>query len=1269
MLIVVAAFLAVISSFHVFNDGDGSTPLGGGVRADERSSRRDNGSEYSLKQPTRPFSEVTGASSIAMPAQSPLSLTDIDDYQRVQEDGKAVIADVSALDPAGNIVPDRIPPVAAYIHLVADEIRKHHADFARSYPETDVTDTDEFYESLMDKRLGYGLDMPEESWPGYASWVSEMEFMRQQLVMARGEHSGLAISGVDGKGRSYALIGFEGLLPVYSFTQNREAAISSAASFVRMNEDFDSVYGPDIHGGDLWVNVNDHGRIYDEHPEFTSDGTLRIVVIEEPWYDEANRAHMTHVAGTIGAHGHVTSAMGMAPRVWIRALIQQNTSHVLNYGMQTNGQPERSVVGNTSLGSESSTPGMYTSADRAFDQALWDRPYYLHFYAAGNSGPEFNTLTISGKVCKNLITVGSVSDVTRTSSGDYSGGGNISSFSSRGPARDGRIKPDITANGEALYSPNSESGYASYSGTSMSSPNAAGSALLLIDYYRKRFPGQYPRSATVKALIINTTDDRGNPGPDYTYGWGIINTHRAATIIKNHADNPLSKAIVEDRLDDGQTTILPYYYDGDGPIRVTLCWTDLPGPTQESYDDQTPRLVNNLHLRLISPGNEFNYPYVMPYVTGTDAVSAFDSTLYDAPAVTGVNNTDNVIQVYVEDPEPGAYTIEIYHDGHIEGGGQDYSLVVWGLTLHDPDTDPPDIPSYITYPTHSATGLFTVNWSAVDGATGYILERSINGDDDWAVIYTGPDVEHDEAVDDGSYLYRVRSVNSAGESEWRTGEHDCVVQIADSRASQIVDAYWGNQFVGSNADLRGEQTGAIGDFNGDGTQDYRRVRAFDETTLLNPDASVNGKSTTFYGGAQATYFGSTTVRPFQRFMIRNVGGDPLQISTNESHSGNRSLHGLVIWLAKDFLDMSTEEWVTFSQPQDVLKLSLATEGNSITPSFRFVVKTGGQYYISAYAINSTSSTSQTQYILNNPAVAQWTQFNPFAEMHFDQHSASFTSLNFGPLEAVGYYFGMDDASTHLNFRSTGFSVDATIISGIPPPQAPGSITYQTNSSTGRYTVSWAESENGESYRLDRSNDGGLSWEQIFNGDQTLYSEMIDNGNYRYRVRAVNSSGESDWLTGDHDCVVALSPQEIWRREQFGEDAGDEETSGPLADPNEDGIVNLLKFALRGDPYTDDGSKILPRMQEGAGNGETLFVFRVRSAEGEFEESGGYAVDDLTYFIMIGNDLAEADWVQLILTTENTTLAEDEDGDVLRIHVDPEGVILKGFLRLKVRLDE
>ncbi len=98
-------------------------------------------------------------------------------------------------------------------------------------------------------------------------------------------------------------------------------------------------------------------------------------------------------------------------------------------------------------------------------------------------------------------------------------------------------KPDIVADGVNLLSSiaTSNTAYATFSGTSMSSPSVAGSLLLLQEYYSQLHGGAFMRSATLKGLVIHTADEAGpGPGPDYQFGFGLVNMQKAAAVITSN---------------------------------------------------------------------------------------------------------------------------------------------------------------------------------------------------------------------------------------------------------------------------------------------------------------------------------------------------------------------------------------------------------------------------------------------------------------------------------------------------------------------------------------------------------------------------------------------------------------------------------------------------------------------------------------------------------------------------------------------------------------
>jgi len=115
------------------------------------------------------------------------------------------------------------------------------------------------------------------------------------------------------------------------------------------------------------------------------------------------------------------------------------------------------------------------------------------------------------------------------------------------------------------------------SATSMSGPNACGSAALLIEYYTARFPGGAMRASALKSLIIHTADDLGTAGPDYKNGWGLVNTKAAAEVIRLHADNNGGAAIIESSFSTRTTSrSFTNGWDGTKPLRSR--WVGLPPP-------------------------------------------------------------------------------------------------------------------------------------------------------------------------------------------------------------------------------------------------------------------------------------------------------------------------------------------------------------------------------------------------------------------------------------------------------------------------------------------------------------------------------------------------------------------------------------------------------------------------------------------------------------------------------------------------------------------
>ena len=540
--------------------------------------------------------------------------------------------------------------------------------------------------------------------------MSEAEEVRYEAVLAKAEQLGIPVR-VDGVGNKVSILhDIRGEEPLYRTTQNRDAAISSGANLL-----YPAPYN--LGGAGVKVGVWDAGRVRNTHQEFNTNRVVNRNATA-PLDD-----HATHVAGTVGASGFTASAKGMAPSVAIDSWDwSSDYAEMTSSGAATvSGDTTKIPLSNHSYGYDAGTAemGVYNDESVETDQLAVAMPYYLICWAAGNEQDlltakgGFQSITYNG-LSKNILTVGAINDA-------ISGGvrspsaGTMSDFSSWGPSDDGRIKPDVVANGTTVNSPidTSNTAYASYSGTSMAAPSATGSAALLAQLYAREFAGQRMRSSMLKGLLTHTADDLGNAGPDYKFGWGLINVKAAADVIMAHKASLAAPKMIEDTLTAAVSSRThTFQWDGVSPIRVTLCWTD-PVGTAQADNSRNPNLRHNLDLTVTTPGSTLLRPYVMPFV-GNWSDAAMNSV-----ATTGKNNVDNVEQVYVSAPnQAGTYTVTVSRDGALTTSSQVYSLIVTGGA--NVETNPPPVVS-LTAPIDGQTVLSGTSVALTATATDLAL--------------------------------------------------------------------------------------------------------------------------------------------------------------------------------------------------------------------------------------------------------------------------------------------------------------------------------------------------------------------------------------------------------------------------------------------------------------------------------------------------------------------------------------------------------------------
>lgn len=355
--------------------------------------------------------------------------------------------------------------------------------------------------------------------------------------------------------------------------------------------------------------------------------------------------------------------------------------------------------------------GLYDKDAQIWDSIAYNAPYYLICKASGNNpgetGPDvgqpywrmntqgtfinagnrpagisnnagFKTIATYG-CAKNILTLGAVNPIP----GGYSRSSDVvqASFSSLGPTGDGRIKPDVVADGVNVLSSisSADNAYDIYSGTSMATPAAAGSSFLLQEYYSKLHPDSLMLSATLKGLLIHTADEAGrNPGPDYTYGWGLMDMQKASALITADKTDQSQQIKLATLSNSGATDSAVYTVTASGkmPVSATICWTDPPGtpasiPVNEhNFADTARKLVNDLDLRIRDNTTQQVY---MPWI--------LNPANPGAAASKGDNIRDNVEKVELGDSLiPGrSYTIVVTHKGTLQRGTQAFSLLISGI--------------------------------------------------------------------------------------------------------------------------------------------------------------------------------------------------------------------------------------------------------------------------------------------------------------------------------------------------------------------------------------------------------------------------------------------------------------------------------------------------------------------------------------------------------------------------------------------------------------
>ena len=472
-----------------------------------------------------------------------------------------------------------------------------------------------------------------------------------------------------------------------------------------------------------------------------------------------NGAHGTCTFGIIFAKGLDANAKGMSPgsqgvfASWNVGRYQSIQNLKNNWG---------GVYQSNSWMQGYNWDGEYNTYSEQNDQAIYDLDVSM-LYAAGNYG-NFGMKISYDSAAKNVICVGALDHYNTLSRSDDQW--NVASY---GPAYDGRIKPDLCAEYDWIYTTDvlGSGGYSSgdycndFGGTSGATPTCAGALGLVYELYKADHwgnnpSGANPHAATVKSLLINHAYQYPfSQATRYQQGWGFVDLK---PVYENSTDFIVDE---EYSLSTGQSKSWTFTASSTTPLKATLVWTDVPGTTST-----TKHLKNDLSLKITDPNNNV-------YLGNYNLVNSHWSSSGGSE-----DHTNNVENIFIQTPLNGQYTVEVIAYNVVEPIAdpiQDFSLVVSGIVVGN---QPPTC-TLTADPSSGEAPLTTTFHMTASDPDGTIASWELDVDNDGNAEYSGsgnpPATQQHTYTNPGEYTAKL----TVWDNEGATGYDTTIVTVTE----------------------------------------------------------------------------------------------------------------------------------------------------------------------------------------------------------------------------------------------------------------------------------------------------------------------------------------------------------------------------------------------------------------------------------------------------------------------------------------------------------